>query len=120
MTRFLSMPAVQPPHLACARNKRSPTSSSLTLIWSISRKHKKVSAIVLEASFPNRLQELADVSRHLTPQTLEREIDKLGMNSVPVLVTHLKPEYRGEIIADLRSLEKRHLKVLKDGDVLRF
>src|SRR6266513_1676172 len=89
-------------------------------VWSISRKHKKVSAIVLEASFPNRLQELADVSRHLTPQALEREIDKLGMNSVPVLVTHLKPEYRGEIIADLRSLEKRHLKVLKDGDVLRF
>ena len=89
-------------------------------VWSISRKHKKVSAIVLEASFPNRLQGLADVSRHLTPQTLEREIDKLGMNSVPVLVTHLKPEYRGEIIADLRSLEKPHLKVLKDGDVLRF
>ncbi len=89
-------------------------------VWSIARKHKKVSAIVLEASFPNRLQELADVSRHLTPQTLEREIDKLGMNSVPVLVTHLKPEYRGEIIADLRSLEKPHLKVLKDGDVLRF
>jgi cAMP phosphodiesterase len=89
-------------------------------VWSVARKHKEVRAVVLEASFPNRLQELANVSRHLTPQTLSGEIDKLGMDSVPVLVTHLKPEYRREIIADLRNLHRPHLKVLRDGDVLRF
>ena len=27
-------------------------------------------------SFPNQLQELADISGHLTPQTLETELDK--------------------------------------------
>jgi cAMP phosphodiesterase len=89
-------------------------------VWSTARKHKKIAAVVIEASFPNRLQEIADASRHLTPQTLEREIDKLGMNSVPVLVTHLKPEYRREIIANLRRLQRPHLKILKDGDVLQF
>lgn len=89
-------------------------------VWSFARNYKNICAVVLEASFPNRLQELADASRHLTPQSLVREIDKLGTNSVPVLVTHLKPEYRREIIADLRGLERPHLRVLKDGDVLQF
>jgi hypothetical protein len=42
------------------------------------------------------------------------------MNSIPILVTHLKPEYRREIIADLRSLKNSHLKILKDGKVLQL
>jgi ribonuclease BN (tRNA processing enzyme) len=89
-------------------------------VWSIAQEHANLLAVVLEASFPNRLQEIADRSRHLTARTLAREINKLGEKSVPILVTHLKPEYRREIIADLRSLKNRHLKILKDGDLLRL
>jgi ribonuclease BN (tRNA processing enzyme) len=89
-------------------------------VWSTAREQTNLRAVVLEASFPNRLQEVADASRHLTPQTMAGEIDKLRMDSIPILVTHLKPEYRREIIADLRRLKNRHLKVLKDGDVLRL
>jgi ribonuclease BN (tRNA processing enzyme) len=89
-------------------------------VWSIAQKHASLCAVVLEASFPNRLQEIADASRHLTPRTMAREIDKLGMDSTPILVTHLKPEYRREIIADLRRLKKRNIRILKDGDVVRF
>jgi cAMP phosphodiesterase len=89
-------------------------------VWSIARERSNLCAVVLEASFPNHLQEVADASRHLTPQTLAREIEKLGMDSIPILVTHLKPEYRREIIADLRSLKNSHVKILKDGKVLRL
>jgi cAMP phosphodiesterase len=87
-------------------------------IWSLARGKKKLRAVVLEASFPNRLQETADLSQHLTPQTLAGEAEKLGRPSVPVLVTHLKPQYREEIIAELTKLKRLRLKILKQGESL--
>ncbi|HEV8342010.1 MAG TPA: 3',5'-cyclic-nucleotide phosphodiesterase [Candidatus Binatia bacterium] len=89
-------------------------------VWAAARKNKNLCAIVIETSFPDRLQEIADVSCHLTPQALAREIDKLGRPSVPILITHLKPEYRNEIIASLKRIKGYHLRILKDGDLLQF
>lgn len=89
-------------------------------VWQMARLKKNLCAVVLEASFPNRLQEIADMSRHLTPQTLALEADKLKRPSVPILVTHLKPQYRKEIIKDLRKLKGYRLRILKDGDALRL
>ncbi len=87
-------------------------------VWSLARRRKNLRTVVLEASFPNRLHELADMSRHLTPHTLALEAEKLGRPSVPILVTHLKPQYRKEIIDDLKKVKGHRLRVLKDGDVL--
>ncbi len=89
-------------------------------VWSLARDNQKLCAVVLEASFPDRLQDVADASCHLTPQALAREIDKLGRPSVPILVTHLKPEYRKEILASLKRLKGNPLRALKDGDLLRL
>ena len=89
-------------------------------VWSFARKHRNIGALVIEASFPNRLQDVADVSGHLTPQTLAQELDKLAMNSPQILVTHLKPAFRQEVIRDLRKLKGYRLRVLRDGDVLHL
>ena len=89
-------------------------------VWSFARKHGNLSALVIEASFPNRLQDVADVSRHLTPQTLLQELDKLAMKSPQILITHLKPEFRQEVIRELRKLKGHRLRVLRDGDVLQL
>ena len=89
-------------------------------LWAIARRRKNLCAVVLEASFPNRLQEIADMSRHLTPCTLAQEADKLRRPSVPILVTHLKPQFRNEIIAELKKLRGYRLRVLKQGDALVF
>jgi ribonuclease BN (tRNA processing enzyme) len=89
-------------------------------VWSFARQHENLGALVIEASFPNRLQKVADASRHLTPRTLGHELDKLAMKSPQILVTHLKPEFRREIIRDLGKLKGHRLRVLHDGDVLRL
>lgn len=89
-------------------------------VWTMARRKKNLCAVVLEASFPNRLQEIADMSRHLTPQTLAREADKLGKPSVPILVTHIKPQFRAEIMAELKKLKGRRLRILKQGASLVF
>ncbi len=89
-------------------------------VWSVAKRKRNLSGVVLEASFPNRLQELADVSRHLTPQTLAKEVEKLGNTSVPILVTHLKPQYREEIIKELKKIKGHRLKILKEGESIQM
>lgn len=89
-------------------------------VWSMSKSKTNLCGVVLEASFPNRLQELADLSRHLTPQTLAKEIEKFGDPSVPFLVTHLKPQYRQEIIKELKKINGYELKILEEGDSLQL
>ena len=76
--------------------------------------------MVLETSFPNSLQDVADMSRHLTPRTLAQQVDKLRRPSVPILVTHIKPQYRQEILAELKRLKGYRLKILKQGSSLVF
>ncbi len=56
--------------------------------------------MVLEASFPERMQAIADGSGHLTPSTLAAELDR-APEGVRVLLAHLKPAYRAEIIDEL-------------------
>jgi ribonuclease BN (tRNA processing enzyme) len=89
-------------------------------VWSFARKHPDLGSLVIETSFPNRLQDVADVSRHLTPRTLAQELDKLAMQSPRILITHLKPEFRREVIGELHKLKGHRLRVLQDGDVLQL
>jgi hypothetical protein len=56
------------------------------------------------------------LSQHLTPRTLAAEAEKLDRPSVPIFVTHLKPQYRSEIIEEIKKLKGFHVKVLKQGD----
>ncbi len=87
-------------------------------VWTLAQAKKNLRAVMLEASFPNRLQNLADLSQHLTPQTLAREVAKLGRPAVPILVTHMKPQYRAEIVRELKKLKGLRVRILKQGQSL--
>lgn len=89
-------------------------------IWVAAKEQSDLCAVVSETSFPNRLQKLADLSKHLTPQDLKVELKKLSRPSIPVLVAHLKPQYRDEIIAELKAIKGYQIRILEDGDVLEF
>jgi cAMP phosphodiesterase len=89
-------------------------------VWAIARTQANLGAIVIETSFPNRLQAVADASRHLTPRSLAHELKKLGDKDIPILVSHLKPQFRREIITELKALKLKRLRVLKDGDLFHL
>ncbi|MBM4264202.1 MAG: 3',5'-cyclic-nucleotide phosphodiesterase [Deltaproteobacteria bacterium] len=89
-------------------------------VWSLAKKQNSLGGVVIETSFPNRLRDVAAASRHLTPAMLAREIDKLNRPATPIYVTHLKPQFRREIIAEIKALRRPQLHVLKDDEVLRF
>jgi ribonuclease BN (tRNA processing enzyme) len=84
--------------------------------WETVQNHERLRAIIIEASFPNRLEEMARITKHLTPDLLAEELKKLNRRDVEIYVTHLKPFCREEVVADLKSLSKTlPLKILEDG-----
>lgn len=72
-----------------------------------------LAAIVIEISWPDRMAELAGVTGHLVPRML-REAWPLHPTA-EVLVSHIKPFYREEVIAELAALRLPGLTVLEDG-----
>jgi ribonuclease BN (tRNA processing enzyme) len=76
-------------------------------IWSVANQTSDLVACITECSFPNRLQRVAEISLHLTPQRLAAELTKLDRR-VPVYVYHLKPPYVDEIRAELEATAFGH------------
>ena len=62
--------------------------------------------MITETSFPNELQDLANVSGHLTPQTLEPELRKLKQD-VPVYLYGGKPKHLETIKRQVRRSSAR-------------
>jgi len=63
-----------------------------------------VKAVCWETSFPNRLENIAVASKHLTPALLEKELLKLKRKN-EVHTFHLKPNLENEIIEDLKKVQ---------------
>ena len=83
--------------------------------WEVLNGLPRLDAIFIEASFPNSMAELADVSRHFTPASLAAELRKLKHNGLDILAVHLKPAYRETIIAELGALGLPKLDVMEPG-----
>jgi cAMP phosphodiesterase len=89
-------------------------------IWEVAGKFKNLKAIFTEVSFPDNLQNVADLSHHHTPQSFLKEIAKMPKD-IPIILTHLKPNYRDEILAALKTANLPRVKVLeKDGQFFNF
>jgi ribonuclease BN (tRNA processing enzyme) len=72
-------------------------------LWKTARAVPGIRAVLVECAFPNRLADLADISRHMTPERLRRERDKMPPD-VPVLVYHVKPAFADETAEELSRL----------------
>jgi cAMP phosphodiesterase len=77
-----------------------------------------VKCLILETSFPNRLEKLALASGHLTPSLLEKEIAKMPAPPPKIYVMHLKPQYLSEIEVEIGSLAHDNIEFLKEGEVI--
>jgi len=87
-------------------------------IWKIAASVQELKAIIVEISFPNRLQKIADLSGHLTPQGLQMEIAKAGNPLPPIHITHVKPQFLEEIARELHSSPK--IQILEQGKTYQF
>ncbi len=89
-------------------------------IWEIARSKKNLKAIFTEVSFPSSLAKVAEISEHHTPVSMANEIPKMPAG-IPIILTHLKPNYRKEILSELAKLKEDRIRVLdRDGESFTF
>ena len=83
--------------------------------WEVVNRAEDLNALLIEASFPNKMAELAEVSRHFTPQSLNQELKKLRHNGLDILAVHIKPAYRETVIEELQALNIPRLRIMEPG-----
>ena len=88
--------------------------------WTLVNKTPHVDALLIEASFPNSMSKLAEVSRHFTPESLNRELRKLDHNGLDILTVHLKPAYRETMVKELLALGIPKLQIMEPGRVYEW
>jgi ribonuclease BN (tRNA processing enzyme) len=88
--------------------------------WHLVNRAPALDALLIEASFPNRLYKLAVASGHLTPEMVGRELGKLKHNNPDILAMHLKPSFRGQLVAELEALGHPRLFVMEPGRVYEW
>jgi len=76
-------------------------------LWEVANRAPRLDALLIEASFPNSMRELARVSKHLTPETMAQELRKLDHNGIDILAVHVKPAYRAKVIEEIEALGSR-------------
>ncbi|XVJ71550.1 MAG: 3',5'-cyclic-nucleotide phosphodiesterase [Rhizobacter sp.] len=80
----------------------------------------EIAHLVIETAFSNEEHALAELSQHLCPSTLGRELTHLG-GSVQVHITHIKPGEAEAVMAQVRRLQTTHqIDPLDVGQVMDF
>jgi ribonuclease BN (tRNA processing enzyme) len=98
----------------------SSDTSETQEFWDLINRAPRLDALLIEASFPDSMAELAEVSRHFTPASLQRELRKLNHKGVDILAVHIKPAYRQEIIDELNNLNIAGLGVMEPGRIYNW
>jgi len=90
-------------------------------LWEAVNRIEGLRFLIVETAFSNKDRELADVSRHLCPETLAEELAKLAHRDVEVWITHLKP---GELELTMQEIEACvtavRPRMLQNGQVFEF
>jgi ribonuclease BN (tRNA processing enzyme) len=98
----------------------SSDTHATTEFWRALDREPRLDALLVEASFPNSMRELAEVSGHLTPDALASELRKLSRPPRDILAVHLKPSFRETVAAELEALAIPNLRVMEPGRVYEW
>ncbi|MCX8022863.1 MAG: 3',5'-cyclic-nucleotide phosphodiesterase [Syntrophorhabdaceae bacterium] len=86
--------------------------------WEVVKEEKGIEFIIADVSFPNRMEHLARISGHMTLSILMEHIEKYGLKGIKIYLTHIKPFFLKEILADLEGLDYREIELLRQGSKL--
>ena len=88
-------------------------------IWRRANGLDRLKGIFVDVSYPDEMDELAAVSKHLTPRSLALELQKL-QRRVPVLAVHLKPQFHAVVRRQLADLGRADIEVAEIGREYAF
>jgi ribonuclease BN (tRNA processing enzyme) len=81
-------------------------------LWKAARGLRGLRATIVECAFPNRMAKLAEVARHMTPDLLRRELDKLPPD-MPIWIYHIKPQFYDEIADEVSRIDAARVTILE-------
>ena len=81
-------------------------------LWQVARGLRGIRAVILECAFPNRLGRIAEFAKHMTPDLIQRELEKLPAD-VPVWIFHVKPQFHQETAAELQRMAGDRIVILE-------
>lgn len=91
------------------------------LLWKEAAKVKNLKGIIVDTSFPNSLDGLANVSGHFTPAQLHQDLTRARVGKdVPIYIYHIKPVHHARVIKELHDLGRKNVKILKEGKTYNF
>lgn len=79
-----------------------------------------IDALIVEVSFPNSMESLALVTKHLTSSLLKVELEKIEVLPKRILITHPKPQYVELIRTEVEALGLKQIELLHDGAVFEI
>ena len=97
----------------------SDTAADDTLLELI-RQTPAIRTLITELSYASSHQTLADDSGHMTPHDLLRMSQAIAPHPIRILVLHLKPSDREEILEEIARTPELSLTLLSDGDRVPF
>jgi len=79
-----------------------------------------IDALIVEVSFPNHMEPLAMLTKHLTCSLLSLELKKIATLPKRILITHPKPQYYDIIRSEIECLGLKELELLHDGAIFEI
>ena len=79
---------------------------------------RNIHTLIVETSFPNRMEAVARMMGHLTPALLGKELLKIENLPERICITHIKPQFYKTIQKELTRLDFKNLYLLKEGEIL--
>lgn len=84
-------------------------------------KNKNIKALLIECSFCSKYEQLAEITKHLTPHLIKELLDKIKREDISTFFYHLKPLHEKQIKKELNALNLLdNGKILYEGDVIHI
>jgi 3',5'-cyclic-nucleotide phosphodiesterase len=82
--------------------------------WKQLNQTEHLKALLMDVSFPNRVQALASASGHHTPQTAALDLEKYkAPQDLPTLLYHIKPPFQTEVELECAKLKGFNLHIVQ-------
>ena len=98
----------------------SGDTAEMDSFWGMVNGATRMSAIFLECAFPDELDELAQISHHLTPRRLAAELEKCERTGCPIYIINIKPMYRDTVIKQISDLDLSNVVPLEVGKLYEW
>ena len=89
-------------------------------VWQVAIRTKALKAIFIETSLPDGMKHIADMAGHLTPRSLETELQKLRGSKPEIYLYHIKPSYYNTIRNEVAAIKDRKIHIIEDGQIIKI